>query len=146
MMSSSAGPVEPTVDDAPFWAACAQRRLVFQRCTDCRAFRHPPLPRCPQCQSAALDWVDAPGRGRLFSFTVTRRAFRPDLSAAVPYVVALVHFPDCGDVRLVTNVVDVDPSSLDIGMQLELHWAESADGLPLPIFRPLLPPPEGSRT
>jgi len=137
--------VEPTLDDAGFWAACAERRLVFQRCATCHAFRHPPLPRCPHCQSAAHDWTEAPRRGRLFSFTVTRRAFRPELAAAVPYVVALVHFPDCGDVRLVTNIVGIDPSDLAIGMDLELVWTETAEGPPLPAFRPLTPQTGDSR-
>ena len=125
----------PDIDDAPFWAAAAQRRLVFQRCTSCGAHRHPPAPVCPTCQSTGSDWSEAPARGELFSYTVTHVAPHAALRGHTPYVVALVRFPAFDDVRLVTNIVGSAPDHLKIGAAVELFWELVGTESYLPRFR-----------
>ena len=44
-------------DWIPYWAAARQRELRFQRCADCRRWRHPPGPLCPTCGSARSAWA-----------------------------------------------------------------------------------------
>lgn len=125
----------PDIVDAPFWAAAAQRRLVFQNCSSCGTHRHPPSPMCPKCQATSSDWSDAPARGELFSYTVTHVAPHPALRGHTPYVVALVRFPALDDVRLVTNIVDTTPEQLKIGAAVELVWELLGTEMYLPRFR-----------
>jgi len=118
-----------------FWAHCDAGELRFQRCTDCRSWRHPPGPRCPSCHSERAHWERAPERPWLFSYTVVHHAASSALKEALPYNVAIVGFPAPGPLRLISCVIDVAPGGLAIGMPLEPAWARSADGRALPVFR-----------
>jgi len=125
----------PTIDDAPFWQSCRERVLRFQRCAACGRVRHPPGPGCPACASLASDWVAAGDDAELFAFTVVRHAVSPALAAFVPYNIAIVTFPSLDGVRLISNVTDVAPDGLHIGLRLMLDWQEASNGIPLPRFR-----------
>ena len=65
---------------APFWEAAAQHRLVVPRCTTCGAFRFPPSPFCWRCRAQAIDWVERPGQGVVYSYTVVWHPILPDLA------------------------------------------------------------------
>jgi uncharacterized OB-fold protein len=128
--------VEPNWDDREFWAACAERRLRFQACASCGTPRHPPSPMCPACQSSQVRWLDAPSSGRIYSFTVARHASHPAVASRLPYVVAVIEFPELPGVRLISNVTDVDPALVRIGQAVDLWWDAQKDGTSLPRFRP----------
>lgn len=119
----------------PWWEAAAAHRLVVQRCAACRRPRHPPSPACPACHGFDFDWIEASGRGTVYTFTVVHRAFVPSLARHLPYVVAVVALDDVPDVRLVTNLVDVAPAAVRIGAAVEVAWEDVAPGLALPRFR-----------
>jgi uncharacterized protein len=59
----------------------------------------------------------------------------PMLADRVPYVVALVDLDD--GVRMMTNVVDVDPDAVLVGMTVRVGWEPLSDGRHLPVFAPL---------
>ena len=63
-MQASPEPAQPrrpapilTDDNAFYWEAAADGKLVAQRCGNCGVMRHPPRPMCPHCQSLAIDVV-----------------------------------------------------------------------------------------
>ena len=58
----------------------------------------------------------------------------PLMAGREPYVVALVALDD--GVRLMTNLVDVDPDDVRIGQRVEVAWEPLSDGRHLPQFRP----------
>src|SRR5262245_47044041 len=95
-----------------FWEGVGRGELLIQRCAACRALRHPPRPMCPACRSVEWDAVRASGRGRVHSYVVPHHPRLP----AFPdrYVVALVDLDE--GTRLVTNLVDVAPEDVRIGM------------------------------
>jgi uncharacterized OB-fold protein len=129
-----AAPV-PTLDNQEWWDACRRRELVFQRCGNCRALRHPPGPVCPSCHRLEFEWHRSAGNGRVYSFTWVHHVYLPSLSDRVPYNVTIVTLDDSAGVRLITNVVDVKPAELAVGLAVEVTWEESGDFL-LPRFRP----------
>jgi len=135
--------LETAHEQAEFWAHCRQRRLLFQACGECGRPCHPPLPICPGCQSARRVWRQAPLPARLYSYTVVHHASHPAVKAHLPYNIALVEFPALPGVRLISNVVEVPPTALVIGMALELIWQDGANGQPLPRFRPATSRPGG---
>jgi hypothetical protein len=122
-----------TDDTRPFWEACRRRELVVQRCTACGAFRHPPSPVCWRCRRFEHEWVRSAGRGVVFSHAVVHRAFGADV--AVPYVVALVTLDDAPGVRLVSNLVDVAPDDVAIGMPVEVVFDDVSADVTVPRFR-----------
>lgn len=125
----------PTPDEMPFWDACKDRTLRVQCCADCETFRHPPVPVCHACGSTAIDWRKVAGRGTVFSYTVAHHPTYPAVKSALPYNIAVVLLEDAGDVRLITNVIDVPPEEMRIGLPVTVAWEEVADGWILPRFR-----------
>ena len=120
----------------PFWDAAAEHRLVVPRCTACGTFRLPPSPFCWNCQAQGVDWVEQPGRGTVYSFTVVRHPLLPSLSDTVPYVPAVVELPDTGGCRLVGAMTGVVVEDVRIGMAVELVWRDVHEGTTVPTWRP----------
>ncbi len=127
----------------PFWDAAREHRLMLQRCRDCA--RHVFYPRlaCPHCQADTLEWVDASGRGTLYSFTVVMANAPSAFAADVPYVVAVVRLEE--GVQMLTNVVDCDPATLCCDQPLEVTFRRRDDTFTLPCFRPAQAAAAGSR-
>jgi uncharacterized protein len=116
----------------PFWLAAKERRLVAPQCADCGTFRLPPTPFCPNCQSSNVNWPDLSGRAVIYSFSVVHGfPGLPDVTL-VPVVVDL---PDAPGARLVSNLVDVDPADVHIGMELTVDFTPISDDWLLPVFR-----------
>lgn len=120
-MSAPDSEVQPAVPRLPefqgFFDGLAAGRLAFPCCRRCGRHHWYPMPRCPSCLAAEIDWRPVAGRGEILSFTVVRHAF--DKGRALPYVVALVTFPDAPGVRLVTRIVGVEPDGLAIGLPVQ---------------------------
>ncbi len=118
-------------DNEAFWTSGRQGRLEIMRCQDCETWFHPPSPRCSACFSANVAPTPASGRGTVYSFTINRRAWEPDLE--VPYVIAVVALEEPG-VRLLTNIVGCDPEAVTIGMPVEVEF-ELRGPVAVPVFR-----------
>jgi uncharacterized OB-fold protein len=119
-----------------WWEAAAAHRLVVQRCLACGTTRHPPGPVCPACRAGGSELAELPGTGTVYTFTIVHQAFIPALGERVPYVVAAVDLDGAGGARLVTNVVDVAPEDVTVGMAVEVAWEDMGPELALPRFRP----------
>jgi uncharacterized protein len=124
----------PGIDERQFWAFCAQRRLMFQRCGACGKHRHPPTPICPACQSSDLAWTEAPKTATVYSYTVVHHPQHAAMRTSVPYNVALLSFEGLDEVRLISNIVDVTAQQMAIGLRVHLHWQGPVDGVWLPRF------------
>jgi len=119
----------------PFWQAAAEHRLVVQRCTSCGRTRLPPAPLCPVCRSADADWKQVPGRGEVYTYTLVHRPIAA--GQRLPWVIAVIALEDAGGLRMISNVVGVEPEAVAIGMPVELVWEDMSAELALPRFRPV---------
>ncbi len=116
-MTSSTEPLpavapDPNPDDAPFWAAAAEGRLILPRCNSCGGFIWYPRTFCPDCHTIGVEWVDASGRGTVYSFTVNQRGQGPWADHS-PYVIAYVQLDE--GPRVLTNIVGADPDQIRVG-------------------------------
>lgn len=128
----------PPLADAttlPWWEAAAEHRLVVQRCTACEHTRLPPSPICPECRSSDADWKDVPGSGEVYTYTTVHRPIAA--AQELPYYIAVISLEDSGGLRMISNLVDVNPDELEIGMPVELVWEDMSDDLAIPRFRPV---------
>ncbi|MBT5083232.1 MAG: hypothetical protein HOK21_05155 [Rhodospirillaceae bacterium] len=100
----------------PFWNAVDAGHLSFPVCRTCDRFHWYPLNLCPYCRGQDIAWSEVSGPGELYSWTVVRHAFDPEFWDQIPYIVALVVFPDAPGIRLVTNLIDVAPEKLSFGI------------------------------
>jgi uncharacterized OB-fold protein len=116
-----------------FWTSGADGLLRFLRCTDCRKFVHPPTPICPICMGRDLAPEAVSGRATVESFTVNRQQWIP---GSEPYVIAWVSINEQPDVRLTTNLVDIDEEEVEIGMPVQVVFEKVGEEVFLPLFTP----------
>lgn len=124
----------PDQDSSEFWAAASQHRLVVQQCGACGHRQLYPRLYCTQCHASTLVMRDATGLGVVYASTVIRRATSPAFQREVPYSLALVELDE--GPRMMANIVECDPASVQIGMRVEVAF-EDLTGATVPRFRPL---------
>jgi uncharacterized OB-fold protein len=115
---------------------CAGQRLQFQACANAAPPATPPTPVCPHCRSFKVAWKQTAGRAEVYNHTTIHHASHEAVKPNLPYVVGVVTFPDVPGVRLVTNVTDVDPGQVHIGMPVQLWWDAIGEGMHIPRFKP----------
>ncbi|MDF3886791.1 Zn-ribbon domain-containing OB-fold protein [Cupriavidus basilensis] len=128
-------PHTPTVFDAPteypdnaeFWAAAREGRLLVKHCDHCGKPHWYPRTLCPFCMGTT-SWKQASGRGTVYSYSVTRRA------GPTPFCMAYVTLEE--GVTMMTQIVDCDLDSVRIGQKVELTFTPTDNGPPMPTFRP----------
>ncbi|MCV7397941.1 MULTISPECIES: Zn-ribbon domain-containing OB-fold protein [Mycobacterium] len=131
----------PSVESHAFWTGGECGQLMISRCGACGRFFHPPGPACWRCRSTDVGPQPVSGRATVAAYTVNRQPWIPGLDP--PYIVAMVELEDEPDVRLITNVVDVTPADIHVGLQVEVFFEDWIDvtgeensRVWLPLFRP----------
>jgi uncharacterized OB-fold protein len=120
----------------PFWEAAKRGELLLQRCVRCGYYQWYPRPSCHKCGSLNLEWARSSGLGRVYSFTVIRRVVgnSPDFAYDIPFVVAEIDLDE--GVRLYSNIVDVKPEDVRIGMRVRVKFEDTSPEIHLYKFRP----------
>ena len=128
----------PGIDELsrPYWEAAKRHELVLQRCHQCGHYRYPPGESCPSCLSDELDWVEASGRGSIFTWTVFHQVYHPSFAGDVPYAVVAVELEE--GPRIVTNLMDCRIEDIQVGMPVEVVFDDVTEEITLPKFRPSL--------
>lgn len=121
----------------PFWDAAKEDRLVAPKCTTCGTFRLPPAPFCFECRAQDVEWVELPGTGTVYTFTVVRHPLHPDLANACPYVSGVVELDGTqgAGARMLVNIVDCDPEEITIGTRVGIVFEHVNEEISTPRFR-----------
>jgi uncharacterized OB-fold protein len=97
----------------------ARYRLEASKCGGCGKVVYPPRPVCPACRGQGQSRIALSPRGTVVTSTVVRVA-PTDLAAEAPYAMALIETPE--GARLMAQVVDCDPGSVEPGMGVTLEF------------------------
>jgi uncharacterized protein len=116
-----------------FWAATANGRLLVKRCQDCDSLTWYPRAICPQCSSLHTEWLEASGRGSIYSYSVNHRG-EGAYQGSPPFVLAYVELDE--GPRMMTNIVEADEGDLRVGLPVEVVFHDTGEGVALPRFRP----------
>jgi uncharacterized protein len=116
-----------------YWQRAADGQLVVQRCVECGQYQFYPRALCASC-AGDTEWVDASGRGTLYTYTVIRQNRSEAFAALSPYAVGIVELDE--GVRMMSNIVDCDVDDLRVGMALEVLLLKASDDVGLPFWRP----------
>ncbi|HEV3133352.1 MAG TPA: Zn-ribbon domain-containing OB-fold protein [Acidimicrobiia bacterium] len=124
----------PTVtdDSASFWEAARDGRLVAQRCAGCGELHHPPRPVCPRCHSLEHDFIELAGTGVVYSFALLHYPQHPAFT--YPVIAVLVELDE--GVRVLSNLVDIGPADVHIGLEVEVTFEPTVADMAVPVFRP----------
>lgn len=132
-------------DTMGFWDATRDGRLVVQRCTACGHCQFPPHPFCAACAHAETEWVDASGRGQVWSYGIAHGPTLPAFQDLVPYPMIVVELEDHPDIRMVGSLVaapdaainSVPATAIRIGMPVEVTFTAVSPDITLPRWMPL---------
>ncbi len=127
--------IRPIVDNDTrgYWDAMKRHELVIQRCKNCGLRVHPPRPMCPRCLSTEKEWTPVSGKGVIHTWVniVYDKSSFPGIK--VPYSVAVVELEE--GVRLTTNLVDIKPEDVKIGLPVEACFVDVDEDLSLVQFK-----------
>lgn len=119
-----------SVDTEFFWAGTRAGELRIQRWGD--TLRHPPGPMPPDGDlTAKPDYVVAAGTGTVHSYVVHHHPRIP--GKTLPFVIALVELDE--GVRVMGELIDVDPAEVDIGLGVESVFLRVDEELTLPAWK-----------
>ena len=121
-----------TEDNHFFWDAARDHRLVAQRCVGCGRLRHPPRPMCPHCHSLDFEIADLSGDGVVYSFALLHHP--QNAAFEYPIMAALIDLEE--GVRVVSNLVEIDPDEIAIGMPVTVDYRATRNEGIVPVFRP----------
>ena len=66
-------PTPITPEAKPYWDGAREGKLMVPKCKACgKAFLYPRV-LCPFCASRDIAWIQASGRGKLFSFEIAHQ-------------------------------------------------------------------------
>jgi uncharacterized protein len=123
-----------TDESRPFWEGCRQGKLLLQYCDQCRRHQFYPRLYCMQCGSASLSWIEASGRGVIYSYTIIHQNKSPEFAQDTPYNVAIVQLEE--GPRMMSNIVDISPAELRIDLPVTIIFDAVSDSISLPRFKP----------
>jgi uncharacterized OB-fold protein len=114
----------PNPEDAPFWQATAEDRLVLPRCRSCSTVIWYPRSFCSACGAMDVEWFEASGRGTVYACTAVHRGQGP-WSAAAPYCVAYVELEE--GPRILTNIVGTDADQVRVGQAVKAVFVPAGE-------------------
>ncbi len=123
---------KPSPTSRPYWEAARRHELQLQHCGACGGYIYYPRPRCPNCMSDNLTWERVTGRGKLYSYTIVRRASTRSF-ADRPYVLAIVELDE--GPHMTTNLI-TPLEQLKIGMPVTVYFDDVTSEHTLVKFKP----------
>jgi uncharacterized OB-fold protein len=96
--------------------------------------RFPPSGHCPACGSAAHEWVDLSGAGRVFSFVVYHRLYHKGWESELPYVVAVIELAE--GPRILSALTGIAPGDVVCDMAVKVVFDDVTGDVTLPKFAP----------
>jgi hypothetical protein len=125
----------PDPESRPFWEAAKAHRLMVQRCASTGQHHFPPTTFCPGAGLERPEWVEASGRGKVFSWIVVRHPTPKDVYAdEVPYAVGLIELEE--GCRMTGNIVGIDVDAIFADMPVQVAFRDVTEEITLPVFEP----------
>ena len=90
---------------------------------------------CPHCFSDKVEWVQASGKGTVYSYTVVTNNAPSAFIQDMPFVIAIVKLEE--GVQMLSNIVECDPEDVSCDMPVEVIFEKLNQDFTLPKFRPV---------
>jgi len=120
----------------PYWEATKNHELKLPRSkTNNKFFFYPRAVSPYDDMSQDIEWVNASGRGKVWTYSIHNMGPTKAYKGDPPYVVALVELDE--GVKMMTNIVDCDPQDVKIVMEVEVVFDDITEDVTLPKFKPV---------
>lgn len=118
---------EVNMETEAYWEGTKQGKLLLKKCNPCGKTHYYPRAVCPHCFSGDGSWYEASGKGKIYTYSVMRRA-------EIPYAIAYIALDE--GVTMLSNLVECDFDALSVGQDVEVVFRDTEGGQVLPMFRP----------
>ena len=126
---------EPTPATQPFWDALGRHTVVIQYSPSSDQYVFYPRVLAPGTLADDLEWREISGMGTLYTFTISDRPTAPPWADSLPQLLAVVEWDE--GPRLSTEMVNVDPGDLFVGMRVKPVYCDYPDdGVTLLRYEP----------
>jgi uncharacterized OB-fold protein len=126
----------PDLDDPimrPFWEGARQGKLMQQREPATGIMHWPPKPLYWK-GGGRLEWVEASGRGQVYSYVIGYEPFLPAFRHLLPHIMVVVQLDE--GPRLVGHMVHCAPDAMRFGMRVRVVFKRLTDAVTLPVWEP----------
>ena len=82
--------------------------------------------------SERVEWKQASGRGKIYSYTIARRPGGPAFVDDVPYVIAIIELEE--GVRMMSNIINTPIEKIRCEMPVQVIFEKVNDEITLPKF------------
>src|SRR5215467_5906825 len=108
-----------TPEAKPYWDGLREQKLML-----------------PRCHASDIEWFQASGRGKLFSFEIGYQTFNKAFKVKPPFVLAMIELEE--GPRMMSNLIGIepDPKKIRCDMPVEVVFEKQTDEITLPLFRP----------
>jgi uncharacterized OB-fold protein len=124
----------PTSETQEFWDGLKQSKFMLRQCNNCQVPIWYPRAICPTCGTMDTSWVEASGKGTIYTYTVTNRTGMPGWAEASPYVIAYVELEE--GPRILTNIVNCELDAVAVGLPVRVVYVANDEGSVLYRFEP----------
>lgn len=121
-------------DTRTYWEGTKDNKLFIQYCSHCENYQFYPRIICKNCMMD-VEWVEASGKGTIYSYTILERAYNKLFTGKEPYVVGLIELEE--GPRMMSNIVNVDIDEVEIGMEVSAVYNQEFDEYKLIQFEPV---------
>jgi uncharacterized protein len=116
---------EPTPVTQPFWDGLREHKVKIQYSPSAGRYVFYPRILAPGTLAYDLEWREVSGAGTLYAFTVADRPTAPPWADSLPQLLAIVELNE--GPRVSTEMVDVDPADLRVGMPVKAVFCDYPD-------------------
>lgn len=124
---------KPTPTTQPFWDGAKDGKLMLQYDPVSRKYQFWPRQCSVRTGKRNLRWQETSGKGEIYSFTVTHVP-TAGFEDKVPYALGLVELDE--GVRIIGNLVNIDPEDVKIGMRVRVAWEKLSEDIDYFAFEP----------
>ena len=136
-MSGAAAKPLPKADPttAPFWESVKNEAMALQYSPATGKYLFYPRGVSPFATDDELEWVEASGRGTVYSYTIARRPTAPQWGDDCPYAIAIIELEE--GPHMTANLVDCEFDAVKIGMRVVATYSDVTPEVTLVNFRPV---------
>jgi hypothetical protein len=87
---------------------------------------------CPVCHSLEFEIIDLAGDGVVYSYAILHHPQNPAFE--YPVLAALIDLDE--GVRVLSNLVEVEPSEITVGMPVTVDFLPTRHDGAVPVFKP----------
>ena len=110
---------QPPFTIEQFYKFMQQGKLMAGKCLRCGKIHLPPRPLCDNCFSQEFEWVEAPEKGKLLTYTIIHIA-PTQFQALAPYAVGIIELDN--GLRIPGMIQGAPQAQLKVGMALTIDF------------------------